>query len=142
MVDTVTKFTLTEEGSSNIKERQMLKAECFLILSQILESPNVFDDARKRIDDISAIVDDQSMASNGSSIRRREDLKYKHLDRSDSPLLDRPLSPLSMSAAGNTDTEDENFSLPSVMGSPKLRLSNPISYKNKKQMLGSKSTSL
>ena len=60
----------------------MLKAECFLILSQILEAPSVFDDARKRIDDISAIADDSTISSHGSSLQRREDLKYIHIDRS------------------------------------------------------------
>ena len=102
ITDTVTRLALTEEGIVNTKENQMLKAECFLILSQILETPSVFDDARKRIDDISAIADDSStITSSDSSMQRREDLKYIHLDRPNSPLLDRPLSPLSMSTTGD-----------------------------------------
>ena len=98
VMDNVMRMVLSEDGIEDVRQKQYIRAECLLHLSQILEAPNVFDDARRRMDDISTIADENdagsvASSSHASSFKRRSDLRYTR-DKN------RPMSPLSLGSSG------------------------------------------
>ena len=109
VLDNVLSMIMNEESLVDQRRRQYIRAECLLILSQILQTSNIFDDARKRIDDLSLVkqrdqnneMDDDSVSTLSMSTNRKK--------RYDRTFTEKPLRPISPSSS--MDTEEE-FRLP------------------------------
>ena len=86
---------MSEDQVSDLRRRQFIRAECLLILSQILETPSIFDDARRRLDELAGIRAAGHDTSSGIGTLAGSSPSMSHKSNVD---CNRPSSPLSVSS--------------------------------------------